>query len=112
MTDKHKKDAPDIAQPDLTQQTLDDVKAGIPVRDAEIAELRKEIETLRAQQDADKVAGSVREPVNGDGWRVHWWNESMRLMLPDGSHIHHANIFKNGTKVITIKTDAARKERT
>ncbi|WBM39663.1 hypothetical protein [Alcaligenes faecalis] len=39
----------------LTQQTLDDVKAGIPARDAEIEALRKEIETLRAQQDADKV---------------------------------------------------------
>lgn len=44
--------APVATQPDLTQQTLDDVKAGIPARDAEIEALRKEIETL---QDADKV---------------------------------------------------------
>ena len=47
--------APVAAQPDLAQQTLDDVMAGIPARDAEIAALRKEIDTLRAQQDADKV---------------------------------------------------------
>lgn len=47
--------APVAAQPGLTQQTLDDVMAGIPARDAEIAALRKEIDTLRAQQDADTV---------------------------------------------------------
>lgn len=39
----------------LTQQTLDDVMAGIPARDAEIESLRKEIDTLRAQHDADTV---------------------------------------------------------
>ena len=44
--------APVAAQPDLTQQTLDDVKAGIPARDAEVEALRKEIETL---QDANKA---------------------------------------------------------
>lgn len=47
--------APVAAQPDVTQQTLDDVMAGIPARDAEIEALRKKIDTLRAQQDADKV---------------------------------------------------------
>lgn len=47
--------APVSAQPDITQQTLDDVTAGIPARDAEIEALRKEIDTLRAQQDADTV---------------------------------------------------------
>lgn len=43
--------APVTAQPDLalTQQTLDDVKAGIPARDAEIEALRKELETLQAE---------------------------------------------------------------
>lgn len=42
--------APVAAQPDITQQTLDDVMAGIPARDAEIEALRKEIETLQAAQ--------------------------------------------------------------
>lgn len=41
--------APVAAQPDVTQQTLDDVMAGIPARDAEIELLRKEIETLQVQ---------------------------------------------------------------
>jgi hypothetical protein len=44
--------APISAQPDLTQQTLDDVKAGIPARDAEIEALRNEIEALQAQHAA------------------------------------------------------------
>ena len=52
------------AQPDVTQQTLDDVMAGIPARDAEIAALRKEIDTLRAQQDTDKVDAALAEMVH------------------------------------------------
>lgn len=56
--------APVAAQPDLTQQTLDDVMAGIPARDAEIEALRKEIEALRTQQSADKV--SALPPLNDD----------------------------------------------
>lgn len=44
--------APVTAQPDLTQQTLDDVKAGIPARDAEIKALRTELETLQTQHAA------------------------------------------------------------
>lgn len=47
--------APVTVQPDLTQQTLDDVKAGIPARDAEIEALRKQVETLQAQ---------LQSPVN------------------------------------------------
>lgn len=44
--------APVAAQPDITQQTLDDVMAGIPARDAEIEALRKQLETLQAQHTA------------------------------------------------------------
>lgn len=49
--------APVAAQPDLTQQTLEDVMAGIPARDAEIEALRKEIDTLRAQQPVSGADG-------------------------------------------------------
>ncbi|MBX6966042.1 hypothetical protein [Alcaligenes faecalis] len=56
----HSRAAALAAQPGLTQQTLDDVKAGIPARDAEIEALRREIETVQAQQDASKV----------DAWRT------------------------------------------
>lgn len=84
--------APVAAQPDLTQQTLDDVMAGIPVRDAEIEALRKEIETLRAAQAQQPVSGADRLPIElcgiseaiGDGggfWRscsgCHELNEGM-----------------------------------
>lgn len=49
--------APIAAQPDVTQQTLDDVMAGIPARDAEIEALRKEIEALRAKQPVSGADG-------------------------------------------------------
>ncbi|MFT9637409.1 hypothetical protein ACMZ49_08860 [Alcaligenes phenolicus] len=56
--------APAATQPGLTQQTLEDVMAGIPARDAEIEALRKEIETLRAQQDTDRM--NALPPLNDD----------------------------------------------
>ncbi len=46
------------SDPALTQQTLDDVKAGIPARDAEIAALRKEIEALQVAQAQQPVSGA------------------------------------------------------
>ena len=49
------------------------------------------------------LAGEVPEPQNGAGWQVHWWNEHMRMMLPDGNYVDGFNTFKNGTMVITIK---------
>jgi hypothetical protein len=52
--------APVAAQPDVTQQTLNDVMAGIPARDAEIEALRKEIEVLKAS--AEPVAWVRRHP--------------------------------------------------
>lgn len=88
--------APISAQPDLTQQTLDDVKAGIPARDAEIEALRKEIETLQAAQEqpysldldpagiraltADAISGAlalgfqgVSPPPNNEHWLAPFW---------------------------------------
>lgn len=68
---------PVAAQPDLTQQTLDDVKAGIPARDAEIEALRKQVETLQAQLvdrspemqgtlvDESPKLQSQKQPVSG-----------------------------------------------
>lgn len=46
------------SDPALTQQTLDDVKAGIPARDAEIAALRNEIEALQVAQAQQPVSGA------------------------------------------------------
>lgn len=87
---------PIAAQPDLTQQTLDDVMAGIPARDAEIAALRKEIEALQAAQvqpysldldpagiralTADAISGAlalgfqgVNPPPNNEHWLAPFW---------------------------------------
>ena len=50
--------APVAAQPDVTQQTLDDVKAGIPARDAEIEALRKENLSLLYQAAVDTEVAS------------------------------------------------------
>lgn len=81
--------APISAQPDVTQQTLDDVKAGIPARDAEIEALHRELETLRAQQPVSGADGlpielrGIAEAIgNGGGfWRscsgCHESNEGM-----------------------------------
>jgi hypothetical protein len=54
--------APVTVQPDLTQQTLDDVKAGIPARDAEIEALQKENLALlhRAAIDAEVASRLAR----------------------------------------------------
>uniref|UniRef100_UPI003CFF22E0 hypothetical protein n=1 Tax=Alcaligenes faecalis TaxID=511 RepID=UPI003CFF22E0 len=88
--------APVAAQPGLTQQTLDDVMAGIPARDAEIEALRKEIEALQAAPvkpysldldpagiralTADAISGAlalgfqgVSPPPNNEHWLAPFW---------------------------------------
>ncbi|WP_395029746.1 hypothetical protein [Alcaligenes aquatilis] len=50
---EHVRRAPVAAQPDVTQQTLDDVKAGIPARDAEIEALQKRNKDLLVQAVED-----------------------------------------------------------
>ncbi len=60
-----------------------------------------------AKDETRKTAGNIQEPMNGDGWHVVWWNESMRLMLPDGSRLDRFQGYRNGTMQLTIKTDAA-----
>lgn len=54
------------SQPDLTRQTLDDVKAGIPARDAEIEALRKEIAVLRGRAvpaETLRVCGVIADKI-------------------------------------------------
>lgn len=62
----------------------------------------------RADRDGRQTAGSLREPVNGEGWKVHWWNESMRLLLPDDRRIDSHRHYQNGTTHLTIKAEAQR----
>ncbi|EJC65844.1 hypothetical protein QWA_03260 [Alcaligenes faecalis subsp. faecalis NCIB 8687] len=70
---------PVAAQPDLTQQTLDDVMAGIPARDAEIEALRKEIETLRAQQPISGADGLRDQGKTWSGWACQYPGKLPRL---------------------------------
>lgn len=49
------------------------------------------------------TADDLREPKNGTAWRVEWWNESARLMLPAGSKLDSFQAYKNGTLMFTIK---------
>lgn len=96
-------DAHVAAQPDLTQQTLDDVKAGIPARDAEIEALRKEIDALRAQQDADKV----------DVWRSDDVDLHAALSTEFSKHPQTKSVLGREALVlrcVRAAIDAARKE--
>lgn len=62
-------------------------------------------ETIRRAADALQVASAdnLREPTNGTAWRVEWWNESARLMLPAGSKLDSFQSYRNGTLMFTIK---------
>ena len=53
------------------------------------------------------TADDMREPKNGRAWRVEWWNESARLMLPNGSKLDRCEAYRNGTLIFTIKKVAA-----
>ncbi|UPL20234.1 hypothetical protein [Alcaligenes faecalis] len=106
--------APAATQPDVTQQTLDDVMAGIPARDAEIEALRKEIDTLRAQHDADTVDAEryryLRE-VNGSPGYDNYSRPEIRLEIEstDKSRVAWMKAVENNMG-LDAAIDAARKE--
>ena len=65
----------------------------------------------RAQPMAPAVvepltADGMKEPKNGQHWRVEWWNESCRMMLPTNKKLDRCQSFKNGTMMFTIKQAA------
>ena len=49
------------------------------------------------------TADGMMEPKNGQQWRVEWWNESCRMMLPKDSRLDSFQSYKNGTLMFTIK---------
>ena len=58
-------------------------------------------------------ADDLREPKNGTNWRVEWWNESARLMLPANKRLDSFQSYSNGTLMFTLKehgTQPAHKE--
>ncbi len=59
-----------------------------------------------AAQQAEReplTAGDLKEPKNGQAWRVEWWNEAMRLMLPKDRELTGVQHYGNGTIVLTIR---------
>lgn len=74
------------------------------------AEIDGAMDALRAalaQQDEPVAADALTEPKSGDKWRVEWWNESCRMMLPAHAKLDSFVAYKNGTIQFTIKRTAA-----
>lgn len=56
------------------------------------------------QRDTKRLdADALREPIDGNEWRVQWWNESCRMMLPAGMILDGFQSYRNGTLQFTIK---------
>lgn len=68
---------------------------------AATAERVRRVAAEKAAKEA--TADELREPKNGAAWRVEWWNESARLMLPAGSKLDSFQSYQNGTLMFTIK---------
>ncbi|MFG5778247.1 hypothetical protein ACFIQF_14355 [Comamonas sp. J-3] len=64
-----------------------------------------EFEGIKTHQPGRKPlsADDLREPKNGKAWRVEWWNESLRMMLPSQMRLDRVQAFKTGTLVLTLK---------
>ena len=88
--------APVATQPGLTQQTLDDVMAGIPARDAEIEALRKEIEALQA------ALAQPQRLIFPAMLRKMWSGSEVQAWLDD----ELAKLTKSSSQQVTDKTDA------
>lgn len=68
-------------------------------------------ELLAAPQPATSerdplTADDLRQPKNGKAWRVEWWNERARLMLPDNMALTSALSYRSGTLILTLKKRA------
>lgn len=49
------------------------------------------------------TADDIRQPKNGNEWRVEWWNESCRMMLPKNKVLYRFQSYRNGTLMFTLK---------
>lgn len=74
--------------------------------------LREEMERANRYAEASQAhraplsADEIKEPKNGEVWRVEWWNESLRMMLPSDKVLHRFNAYRNGTLQFTLKAHA------
>ena len=56
-----------------------------------------------AASPVPRTADDLKEPKNGEQWRVEWWNESCRMLLPADKKLDSFQSYKNGTLMFTIK---------
>ena len=129
MNTEEFKTAPVAAQPTSAPLLVRDLAASLCVQPLAVCEALKEfgfgnfsvnmavpaaavkvIESKFAQPQQAKpeplTADDLKEPKNGKQWRVEWWNESCRMMLPAGSKLDGFVSYKNGTLQFTIKKTA------
>lgn len=52
------------------------------------------------------TADDIKEPKDGTSWRVVWWNESCRMLLPADKALDSFQSYKNGTLQFTLKQRA------
>lgn len=70
---------------------------------------KREVQPLyTAPQPTQAQAGSVtaddlKQPRNDAQWRVEWWNESCRMLLPANKRLDSFQTYRNGTLMFTIK---------
>lgn len=65
---------------------------------------RTAIAAIRQQPAPQPLtADDLHEPKNGQQWRVVWWNESCRMMLPVGLKVDRYKGYRNGTMQFTLK---------
>jgi hypothetical protein len=55
------------------------------------------------QENFLPTADDLKEPENGANWRVEWWSEHARLMLPAEAKLDSVQSYSNGTFIFTIK---------
>ena len=94
----------------VVEQALEALRAMNPYpasKEDQRASALAALRTALAQQDEPVAADALTEPKSGDKWRVEWWNESCRMMLPAHAKLDSFVAYKNGTIQFTIKRTAA-----
>lgn len=94
-----------LRQAIVERTALDDLEQEHRMMRARNERLEAELAALIEQPPQRKplTADDLKEPKNGQQWRVEWWNESCRMMLPSDANLDRFVAYKNGTLQFTIK---------
>lgn len=86
-------------------QELDDLNTQLCEQADAAANAYRELEAQLAAQKP-LTADDIKEPQDGTHWRVVWWNESCRMLLPATKRLDGFQAYKNGTMQFTLKSTA------